>query len=667
MKTRPSKSRIQISVIIVNYNVREFLRQSIVSLKKSLRGIASEIIVVDNASDDGSADMVRKNFPGIRLIVMESNSGFAAANNAALKIARGKYLFLLNPDTVVQEDTARVLLDFMEQHRDAGMAGCKVLNPDGSFQLPCRRGFPSPWIAFAKIIGLSSLFPSLKIFGGYNVTYRSTEETYPVDAVSGSCMFVRREAYENAGGLDESYFMYGEDLDWCYRILEAGWKVYYVHSTQIIHYRGESTKRSNIDELKMFYEAMHIFVRKHYHSSPLTLALLRLSIVAVSWAAFFSSLLRPWRAALIDWFLIDGSLILAEYVRRGEIFDYPNYAYPVVFTIPAIVVIANLYSMGVYTTRKMSISRTILAVGSGYILLSALTAFFKTYAFSRIIILISGLFVMILLPLWRLLLLWSGKRSAHAGLLGMRTALVGTDAKARELLKKLRATPQSGYEMIGFIGTTHKEVGEKIAGVPVLASIENINKAVREHRLSDIIFAPDSISYSQILSVMSHTYESGVAFHLVPNTMDVVVGKASIDVLDQLPLVQLSFNISKPFNRFTKRIFDILLSGLLFIIVCPILYLFRLKKPHHPLISRLADVLKGTRSFVGPSIESKTSDAHDVFIGKPGLTGLAQLKGIQHLTVEEIAQYNLYYARHQSMLTDGEILLRTFFKGRWSV
>ena len=662
MKTLLPKPRIQISVIIVNYNVREFLRQSIVSLKKALRGIPSEIIVVDNASDDGSAEMVRKNFPGIRLIAMEANSGFAAANNAALKIAKGKYFFLLNPDTVVQEDTARVMLAFMEQHRDAGMAGCKILNPDGSFQLPCRRGFPTPWIAFTKIIGLSSLFPSLKIFGGYNVTYRSTEETYPVDAISGSCMFVRREAYENAGGLDESYFMYGEDLDWCYRILEVGWKVYYVHSTQIIHYRGESTKRSNVDELKMFYEAMHIFVQKHYHSSPFTLALLRLSIVAVSWAAFFSSLLRPWRSALIDWFLIDGSLILAEFVRRGKIFAYPSYAYPVVYTIPAIVVIANLYSMGVYTTRKMSVSRTILAVGSGYILLSALTAFFKMYAFSRVIILISGLFVMLLLPLWRLLLLWTGKRSVHAGLLGMRTALVGTDKKARDLLKKLRATPQSGYEMIGFIGTTHKEVGEEIAGVPVIASIENINKAVREYRLSDIIFAPDSIPYSQVLSVMSHTYESGVAFHLVPNTMDVVVGKASIDVLDQLPLVQLSFNISKPVNRFTKRIFDILFSGLLLIIVCPILYLFHFKKPHDPLFSRLIGVLKGTCSFVGPSLESKMSEAQDVFIGKPGLTGLAQLKGTQHLSAEEIAQYNLYYARHQSLLTDGEILLRTWFK-----
>jgi GT2 family glycosyltransferase len=664
MKRLRTHSLPKISVIIVNYNVREFLHQSIISLKKALRGIPSEIIVVDNASDDGSNEMVQNKFPGVQLISMKTNSGFAAANNAALKVARGKYLFLLNPDTIVQEDTVSVMLNFMEEHPDAGMAGCKVLNPDGTFQLPCRRGFLTPWTALTKIIGLGSLFPSFRLFGGYNITYRSTEETYSVDAISGSCMFVRREAYENVGGLDESYFMYGEDLDWCYRILRAGWKVYYVHSTQIIHYRGESTKRSNVDEMKMFYEAMHIFVQKHYHSSPVTLALLRLSIGAVSFAAFISALLRPWKAALIDWFLIDGSLVLAEYVRRGKIFAYPDYAYPVIFSIPAIIVIANLYSMGVYTTRKLSVSRTILAVGSGYIILSALTAFFKTYAFSRMIVLFSGLFVMILLPLWRFLLRRSGRRFVHEGLLGMRTALVGTDAKACELLKKLRTAPQSGYEIIGLIGTSHKDVGEKLSGIPVLASIENINKAIHEYRLSDIIFAPDSIPYSQILSIMSHVRESGVAFHLVPNTMDVVVGKTSIDILDQMPLVQLSFNISKPFHRFNKRIFDILLSGLLFIIVCPILYVFHFKKLQDPFFRRLVDVLKGRRSFVGPYIELTTPESRNIFIGKPGLTGLAQLKGIQNLSAEEMAQYNLYYARHQSILTDGEILFRTLLKRR---
>jgi len=278
-----------VSVIIVNYNVRDFLQQSLVSLQKALKGIRSEIFVVDNASDDGSAEMVRKRFPRIRLIANTVNLGFAKANNLALKKARGKFLLLINPDTIVQEDTIRVMVEFLKTHPDVGLAGCKIMNPDGSFQPACRRGFPTPWVAFTRISGLSKLFPKTKIFGKYNLTYLNTEETYPVDAVSGSFMMLRHEMFVQVGGLDESYFMYGEDLDWCYRIRQAGWRIFYVHSTQIIHYKGESTRRSSIDEIHTFYEAMHLFVEKHFHSSRLFKIVLRSSIAVVSFAAFITA------------------------------------------------------------------------------------------------------------------------------------------------------------------------------------------------------------------------------------------------------------------------------------------------------------------------------------------------------------------------------------------
>ena len=186
-----------VSVIIVNYNVRDFLQQSLVSLQKALKGIRSEIFVVDNASDDGSAEMVRKRFPRIRLIANTVNLGFAKANNLALKKARGKFLLLINPDTIVQEDTIRVMVEFLKTHPDVGLAGCKIMNPDGSFQPACRRGFPTPWVAFTRISGLSKLFPKTKIFGKYNLTYLNTEETYPVDAVSGSFMMLRRLRRKN--------------------------------------------------------------------------------------------------------------------------------------------------------------------------------------------------------------------------------------------------------------------------------------------------------------------------------------------------------------------------------------------------------------------------------------------------------------------------------------
>ncbi|MBI3578172.1 MAG: glycosyltransferase family 2 protein, partial [Ignavibacteriales bacterium] len=248
MAGKPAHSSpLLISVIIVNFNVREFLHHALVSLQKAMKGIKGEIIIVDNASDDGSVEMVRRRFPTVALIANKTNLGFAKANNLGLKKAKGKHFLLINPDTLVQEDTLRVMLKFFENNPDVGLAGCKILNPDGSFQLPCRRSFPTPWVALTKMSGLSALFPRTRLFGRYNLTYLSPDETYEIDAVSGSFMMLRREAYEQVGGLDEDFFMYGEDLDWCYRIQKAGWKNYYVHSTKIIHYKGESTKRSNLD------------------------------------------------------------------------------------------------------------------------------------------------------------------------------------------------------------------------------------------------------------------------------------------------------------------------------------------------------------------------------------------------------------------------------------
>ena len=482
-----------VSVIIVNYNVRDFLHQSLLSIQIALKGIHSEIFVIDNASDDGSAEMVRRRFPRIQLIANTANLGFAKANNIALKKARGKFLLLINPDTIVQEDTIRVMVEFLQNHPEVGLAGCKILNPDGSFQPACRRGFPTPWVAFAKIFGLSRLFPKTKLFG----TYLSMEETYPVDAVSGSFMMVRKEIFEQVGGLDESYFMYGEDLDWCYRIRQAGWRIFYVHSTQIIHYKGESTRRSSLDEIRTFYNAKHLFVEKHFQSSRIFNIALRLSIGLVSFAAFITFALRPLKIELFDFISVTISLLIAEMLWRGELFRYPAYAYSIVFTIPAIIVIGCLYAAGVYTQRRMSISRSLGAIILAYVFISALTAFFKHYAFSRMIVAISGILSMVFIPGWRLIFRLLRKTSAYGRgtLFGKRTLIVGTDMDAIGLHQKLRARIGEGYEVVGFVGTTHEKIGEMLNGVQVLGSIDNVGKIIKEHKISDVIFSPKALSY----------------------------------------------------------------------------------------------------------------------------------------------------------------------------
>jgi hypothetical protein len=664
-------SVLDVSVIIVNYNVRDFLHQALVSIQKALKGIRSEIVVVDNASDDGSVEMVRRQFPRVKLIINAANFGFAKANNIALKQTRGKFLLLINPDTIVQEDTIRVMVEFLKNHPEVGLAGCKILNPDGSMEPACRRSFPTPWVAFSKIFGLSKLFPKTKLFGKYNLTYLSIEETNPVEAVSGSFMMVRRETLDQVGGLDESFFMYGEDLDWCYRIHQAGWQIYYVHSTQIIHYKGESTRRSSIDEIHTFYEAMRLFVEKHVRSSSLFSMVLRMSIALVSFAAFLNSIVRPLKIAILDFMTVTICLLLAEEIWRGGIFQYPAYAYPVVFSIPAVIVIGCLYAAGVYTQRRMSISRSIVATFFAYILISALTAFFRDFAFSRMIVAISGIFAMVLIPGWRLIFRLLGKTTAHGRgtLFGKRTLIVGTDKNAIGLQRKLRTRVGEGYEIVGFVGTTHKHIGEMLNGVQVLGSIDNVGKIIKKQKISDVIFAPQALSYMQILSVIGRSREQAVAFHLVPTTMEVIVGKASVDSLENLPLVQIAYNIDKPFHRFTKRVFDLVFSGLLLITVYPIFRLSSAKErtESNGFLVGLSHVFGGRISLVGPPlsdqrVEKPTSES--LFLGKPGLCGLVQLQQDGTLSDDEINQYYLYYARNQSVLLDLEILIKTWLRFR---
>ena len=216
---------IDVSVVIVNYNVRDFLVQAIRSIEQASSRLSSEIWVVDNNSVDDSVETVRQEFPDVHLIANTDNAGFGVANNQAIRRCRGDYVLILNPDTIVQEDTLETMVAFMEERPDCGALGCRILNPDGSFAPESRRAFPTPDIAFWRMTGLGKLFPRSRRFGGYNMTYLAIDEAAEVDALSGSCMLVRREALigpRGAGLFDEDFFMYGEDLDLCFRIQQAG-------------------------------------------------------------------------------------------------------------------------------------------------------------------------------------------------------------------------------------------------------------------------------------------------------------------------------------------------------------------------------------------------------------------------------------------------------------
>ena len=272
-----SENKIDVSIVIVNYNVKDFLHQCLTSIEKAKHNLSLEVFVIDNDSTDGSMDFIEPLFQNSNtvkyfFIRSKENLGFAKANNIAIKQATGKYLLILNPDTILAEDTLLEMIQYMKNNQEVGIAGCKVLNADGSFQVQCRRGFPTPWTSFCKLFGLSKLFPNSKLFAKYNQTFRSVDETYYIDAVIGAFMFCDTKLIQVIGGFDETYFMYGEDLDLCRQVQLQNRFVAYFHGTTIIHFKGESTKRSSLNEIKHQYQAMEKFAKKYFGTGNTVIA-----------------------------------------------------------------------------------------------------------------------------------------------------------------------------------------------------------------------------------------------------------------------------------------------------------------------------------------------------------------------------------------------------------
>lgn len=257
---------MQLSVVILNYNVRYFLEQCILSVQEAIVSIDAEIIVVDNNSSDESVLMMKEKFPDIKLIENKENFGFPKGNNIGVRQAKGKYVCILNPDTFVAEDTFTKILAFAERQNNLGIVGCKLVDGTGAFLPESKRGIPTPWVAFTKIFGLYKIFPKTKFFNQYYAQDLDENETGKVAILVGACMFLEKEVYEALKGFDENCFMYADDIDLSYRALQMGKTNLYFHETTVLHYKGESTIK---DEKYMmrFQEAMNFFYQKHFKKS----------------------------------------------------------------------------------------------------------------------------------------------------------------------------------------------------------------------------------------------------------------------------------------------------------------------------------------------------------------------------------------------------------------
>ena len=250
-----------VTVIIVSYKVRYYIEQCLNSVLRSVSD--AQIIVVDNNSEDGSVEYLKERFPKVEIIANNFNAGFGRANNMALSRAKGRYVLFLNPDTVVAERTIPGCIEYMDAHPETGSVGVRMQYGNGRFALESRRSLPTPSVSFWHMSGLGRLFPRSRVFAKYHLTYMNRDEVCPIDVVSGAYMFIRKEALEKTGGFDESFFMYGEDIDLSYRILQQGYKNAYL-PLPIVHYKGESTNKTSYSYAKVFYDAMLIFFNKHF-------------------------------------------------------------------------------------------------------------------------------------------------------------------------------------------------------------------------------------------------------------------------------------------------------------------------------------------------------------------------------------------------------------------
>ena len=288
------------SVIIVAYNSCDFIPACLKSVRDACAGLDTEIIVLDNGSKEPILPEIKNFFPEVTWIDSKENLGFGKGCNLAEKHATKPYLFFINPDTIVSRDSFTKVLEFMESHPESGTVGCRILNEDGSIQWACRRSFPTPISAVSKTIGLAALFPKSKLLASYNMTYADPDEVTEVDAISGSFFCIRRDVYEKLKGFDEDFFMYGEDLDLCFRTKQMGLKNYYTPSTNILHFKGQSCRTRRWDSYLDFYKAMLIFVKKHKDLYFVPNFLVSFGILFAAFVGMFSRLIPKFWKMFLD-------------------------------------------------------------------------------------------------------------------------------------------------------------------------------------------------------------------------------------------------------------------------------------------------------------------------------------------------------------------------------
>jgi GT2 family glycosyltransferase len=645
---------MKLSVVIVNYNVKYFLEQCLYSVVKAIEGMDAEVFIVDNDSVDGSMEMVAEKFPQFISVINKENVGFSRANNQAIRRAKGEFVLLLNPDTVVEDDTFKKVCEFMDDHPDAGGLGVKMLDGKGNFLPESKRGLPTPKVAFYKIFGLSKIFPKSSTFNKYHLGYLDNDETHKVDVLSGAFMLLRKSVLDKIGLLDETFFMYGEDIDLSYRIVKAGYNNYYFPKTRIIHYKGESTKKSSINYVFIFYNAMVIFAQKHFSKkNAATFSfLINMAIYLRAFMAIVNRFMTKAAPVMLDAVLLAGGIIVIKNYWEHNIVFPDGGQYPFNLVIVAIPLYIFIWLFSVYMSggydRPIKLSKIFqgLLIGSVTILI-AYALLPESYRFSRAIIVFGAVWGLISMLGVRYILHFLKFKNYKIGIKGnKRYAIVGNKSETERVSDLLRKTDMNAG-FIGYIGNspeTEKENG-------YIGNINHIKDIINIFKVDEVIFCAKDIPSHIIIDKMSELNVAQVEFKIAPPESLSIIGSQSIKTSGDIFILELD-SITKANNKRTKRFLDLIIS-VIGLPLTPILIFFQ-KKPQG-LLPNLLKVLFAKKSWVGYRFTSEDAQ-HKLPKIKIGVLNPTDVLKNTNIDPDTINRLNLLYARDYKLINDLNII-----------
>jgi O-antigen biosynthesis protein len=656
---------IKLSIVIVNYNVKYFLEQCLISVYKAIRPLAvdyypfcADIWVVDNNSSDGSVEMVREKFPEVHIIANTDNKGFSAANNQAIRKSNAEFVLLLNPDTVVAEDTFSLILKFMDEHPDAGGLGVKMVDGKGNFLPESKRGLPTPGVAFFKIFGLSKLFPKSKLFGRYHLGFLDKNKNHVVEVLAGAFMLLRRKALQVSGLLDEDYFMYGEDIDLSYRISKAGYRNYYFSETSIIHYKGESTKKSSVNYVFVFYKAMVIFARKHFASNRAALfaLVINAAIYLRATAAIVMRFLKKMMLPAADALLLYLCMILLvhywehtiKYVHGGK---YPEIL--ITFFIPFYVlfwILGLFFSKGYQ--RPFKAKKVISGAFWGTLLISIIYAFLdERYRFSRAIIILGGIISVIVFTFNRLVFRFiKDRKNIISNDEASKKIMIAGSLDEAKRVSVLLDKAEVNYNNLGIVSPSSNENGSYIG------SIGQLQQLIKIYKADEVIFCARDIPFKDIILNMEQLKNSGPDFKIVPERSEFIIGSNSKNEPgDYYALSENVLSIERKESRINKRTLDIIAS-LILLISLPLNIWF--VKNTATYLRNIFSVLSGKNTWVGYC--NGLSENSTLPALKSGILAPEDELNIESLDEKTRFHLNYLYAKDYSVYSDISIILKGF-------